>query len=219
MKNILAKAQKHLANSELDFEQRMLNLISATSALALHADLKEVLNFAKEKSIPYTKVYEVILQNYLFAGFPAGIEGMICLYEVFPSEEKPKFENPYKNYEKTLADGEELCQKIYGKNFGKLIEHFEKLCPELADWMIFEGYGKTLSRKGLSAVERELCAVSTLAVLSWKRQLISHIKGAKNVGATEIQVRETILQTSVFLSEEVVQKYLGLICYNSSDIF
>lgn len=211
MKNILVKAQKHLENSELDFEQRMLNLISATSALALHTDLKEVLNFAKEKEIPYTKIYEVILQNYLFAGFPSGIEGMICLYEVFPNEEKPKLENPYKNYEKTLANGEALCQKIYGKNFDKLIEHFEKLCPELADWMIFEGYGKTLSRNGLDSVGRELCAVSTLAVLSWKRQLFSHIKGAENVGATKIQIKETIAQTTVFLSEEVVQKYLELI--------
>lgn len=211
MKNVLDKAQKYLTSSQLNFEQRMLNLISSTSALALHADLKEVLNFAKEKSIPYTKIYEVILQNYLFAGFPAGIEGMICLYEVFPNEEKPKIENPYKNYDKTLADGEALCQKIYGKNFGKLIEHFEKLCPELAEWMIFEGYGKTLSRKGLTAFERELCAISTLAVLSWKRQLISHLKGAKNVGATEVQIKETILQTSVFLEKETVQKYLELI--------
>ncbi|KAA3600869.1 MAG: carboxymuconolactone decarboxylase family protein [Calditrichaeota bacterium] len=211
MKNILAKAQKYFTNSELDFEQRMLNLISSTSALALHTDLKEVLNFTKEKDIPYTKIYEVILQNYLFAGFPAGIEGMICLYEVFPNEEKPKFENPYKNYDKTLADGEALCQKVYGKNFGKLIEHFEKLCPELAEWMIFEGYGKTLSRKGLTVIERELCAVSTLAVLSWKRQLISHLKGARNVGATEVQIKETILQTSVFLPKEIIENYLKLI--------
>ncbi|MFM8772019.1 MAG: carboxymuconolactone decarboxylase family protein, partial [Candidatus Kapaibacterium sp.] len=54
----------------------------------------------------------------------------------------------------------------------------------MQSWMIIEGYGKTLSRKGLPVLERELCIVCMLAALDKPAQLYSHVRGAFNVGAT-----------------------------------
>lgn len=64
--------------------------------------------------------------------------------------------------------------------------------------MIVEGYGKVLSRPQLGTVERELCTVAALTVMSKERQLLSHIKGSLNIGASKDEVREVILQTSLF---------------------
>jgi 4-carboxymuconolactone decarboxylase len=190
-----------------------LQAISASSALGLMGNLKYFLIEAKKNEIPYHKIYEVILQNYLFAGFPAGIEGMICLSETFPEKEHEKkhIKNDYLNYKETFERGENLCQKVYGKNFDKLMKNLASLCPELAEWMIFEGYGKTLSRPFLDVLTRELCSVATLTVLDWKRQLISHIKGSRNVGASEPEIRETILQTCLFLDKSSVENSLKLL--------
>ena len=86
-----------------------------------------------------------------------------------------------------------------------------ELSPELAEWMIVEGYGKVLSRPQLSPVERELCTVAALTVMDWERQLFSHIKGALNVGAAKNEVKEAILQASLFAGTPASQKGLQLL--------
>ena len=57
----------------------------------------------------------------------------------------------------------------------------ESLNPDLSAWILEDGYGKVLSRKGLKPAERELIAVAMLAALGWERQLESHVRGALNL--------------------------------------
>ena len=64
------------------------------------------------------------------------------------------------------------------------------LSPELDEWMIVDGYGKTLARPGLSAAERELCAVAALAARGAVRQLDPHLEGAERLGLARAFVRE-----------------------------
>jgi 4-carboxymuconolactone decarboxylase len=67
-----------------------------------------------------------------------------------------------------------------------------KMCgfhPELADWILEDGYGRVLSRPVLTVVERELLVVAVLATLNVPAQLKSHQYGALRVGATEPQVK------------------------------
>ena len=61
--------------------------------------------------------------------------------------------------------------------------------PDLADWILEDGYGRVLSRPGLSVRERELLVVAVLSTLDVPAQLKSHQLGALRVGATEAQVR------------------------------
>jgi alkylhydroperoxidase/carboxymuconolactone decarboxylase family protein YurZ len=58
--------------------------------------------------------------------------------------------------------------------------------------MILEGYGKTLSRPALGALEREYCVIAILTVTRMWRQLRSHAIGAVNVGGTRAGVRDAI---------------------------
>jgi len=60
--------------------------------------------------------------------------------------------------------------------------------PELAEWILEDGYGKVLSRPVLSIRERELIVVAVLAALRLPLQLESHARGAVRVGATEREV-------------------------------
>lgn len=56
--------------------------------------------------------------------------------------------------------------------------------PDLADWILEEGYGRVLSRGVLSIRERELIIVAVLSALRLPLQLESHLRGALRVGAT-----------------------------------
>src|SRR5918992_1063429 len=59
--------------------------------------------------------------------------------------------------------GEVLCARVYGPWYSRLRARMCRLSPELDEWMVIEGYGKTLSRRGPGPAVRELCAVAALA--------------------------------------------------------
>ena len=126
----------------------------------------------------------------LYAGFPAAIEYLRAL----SAGERPRTiargraSNPG-GVRTIRARGERLCVRVYGPEYRRLRSFMRALSPELDAWMIEEGYGRTLSRPGLSVVERELVTVAALAALGWERQLDAHRRGAERVGARPAEVR------------------------------
>ena len=137
------------------------------------------------------EIYEVVLKTYLFAGFPAALESVRALTKVFGAEDRSmnredEFVSAYKDH---ADSGKILYKKVYRGNAGRVREEMIKLSPELAAWAMIEGYEKTLSRTELDIKTRELCTVAQLTQLGWDRQLYSHILGARNVGATQEEIR------------------------------
>lgn len=163
---------------------------SAAAVQRLDA-LREGITAAITLETPLIAVYEILLQTYLFAGFPAGIEGLSVFAGtlnaagvVFVPPIADNFDegNFYKR-------GVPLYKKVYGAVADKMSAAVDSVSPDLYHWMLVEGYGKTLSRAGANSITRELCIVAVLAVLGWQRQLFSHVRGAINVGATPDEVR------------------------------
>jgi alkylhydroperoxidase/carboxymuconolactone decarboxylase family protein YurZ len=66
----------------------------------------------------------------------------------------------------------------------------------MAEWLVLEGYGKVLGRKGLTFKERELCIVAILAALKFEDQLYSHINGALRAKASIAEIRSVIKSLS-----------------------
>lgn len=123
-------------------------------------------------------VEEVLLQTYLFAGFPRALNAMREWRRVHPVvATEPLAREP------SRADGEATCATVYGPMYDRLRDNIRHLQPLFDDWMITEGYGKVLSRPGLDLARRELCIVAACAATTQDRQLHSHLHGAKNAGA------------------------------------
>ena len=138
-------------------------------------------------AIPDAWVEELLLQTYLFAGFPRSLNAMREWRRVHPAVAgSPVSPEP------TRADGEATCERVYGKMYERLRENIRHLHPLLDDWMITEGYGKVLSRPGLDLPRRELCIVAACAATGQDRQLHSHLHGARNAGASIGVVDETL---------------------------
>jgi len=95
---------------------------------------------------------------------------------------------------------------VYGKFYDKLRHNIVELHPELDEWMILEGYGKVLSRPGLDLVRRELCIVASCVAAGQDRQLHSHLHGARNVGAPEQAISDTLSALDGLVDEEHLKR-------------
>jgi len=177
----------HLKNLQKKF---YLPLICAASVSRSEQNFRKLLSLAKRKKVPYSKLYEALLQNYLFAGYPSAMVSLKILREYFPNATHRTTDdmNLY-HYKKR---GEQNCKLIYGSKYDKLIYNVRHFSPDLSKWLVLEGYGKVLGRKGLSLKERELCIVSVLSILKFEDQLYSHINGAARTGAKLIEIKSVI---------------------------
>lgn len=134
--------------------------------------------------VPADAVEEILLQTYLFAGYPRAINAFFTYQGWVASREG---ERPSRGPETPDPDmwrrrGETVCRRVYGDNYEALQRRMARLHPALAEWTLVEGYGKVLGRPGPSVASRELAAVGTLIALGAERQLLAHLHGSLNVG-------------------------------------
>jgi 4-carboxymuconolactone decarboxylase len=190
----------------------LLPLICAAAVLRLDDILEELILLAKRKRIPNTRLYEALLQNYLFAGYPSAIISLKILNKHVQFNANTSNDDMNLYHFKTR--GEKNCKTIYGNKFDKLIANVNNFSPELSEWLVLDGYGKVLGRDGLSLKERELCIVSVLTALKFEDQLYSHINGAFRVGATIGDIEQVIDNISLLgkkslstLGKKILKKY------------
>jgi 4-carboxymuconolactone decarboxylase len=146
------------------------------------------------RSCPSTWIEELILQTYLFAGFPRALNAAREWRRAAPDVARPSSE-PATDPEVWTAEwrsrGEATCATVYGDAYARLRYNIAALHPALDTWMIVEGYGKVLSRPALDLARRELCIVAACAHTGQDRQLHSHLHGALNAGASAGSVDST----------------------------
>ena len=190
-----ASVSDALENSLRDSLEVLIRL-SAVIASRRDEELESVMRVAAERDAT-DAIEEVILQSYLFLGYPIALNAMArwrAVSGVGPEEHAAVERDTW------LERGEEVCRAVYGGQYARLRANVRHLHPDMESWMVEEGYGKVLARPGLSLQERELCIVAQLVVLDVPRQLYSHVRGALNVGATESAV-EVALQVGLEYAE------------------
>jgi len=190
-----------------EIKNMALPYLAALLVLKKSSEFKQEILRCLDTGINIHEIQETIIQTYLFDGYPAALEGLITLrktigdkYESQPAE--PITENSMKEW---ILRGESTCRKIYSSNFEKLMKNVKDLSPDLANWMLWEGYGKVLSRGSLDLKTRELINVAILAVKDYPRQLHSHLKGALNVGVKS-ELVDTLFLKIDNLSPERIEK-------------
>ena len=178
----------------------LLPLICTAGALRNEVYLRLLLSKAKTLNVDVNELYESLLQNYLFTGYPSAMISLKILKEYFPDHHEDLSEdwdlNRYRDR------GTQNCKKIYGKKFEKLISNVKSFSPELSDWLVLEGYGKVMGRKELSLKKRELNNVSVLSVLKFEDQLYSHINGAFRTKSSKEEVKRVLNNLKFFGSNK-----------------
>ena len=173
---------------------RLLALYAATVATADSACMRLAVGVSAAGGVPRQALYEVVLQSYLFLGFPRMLLAAEQLEHVLPRQDASADTRPINEDEASrwFERGLILYNQVYGDKAAVLRHKVEGMAPEVFRWMIIEGYGKVLSRAGLSIVDRELAIVSFLMMENREQQLVSHMNGAVNVGAPA-ELLETVV--------------------------
>ncbi|SMB93819.1 carboxymuconolactone decarboxylase family protein [Deinococcus hopiensis] len=84
-------------------------------------------------------------------------------------------------------------QQIFGTQEERILERLSALDPDLMAYVRDFAYGTVYERPGLDLRTKELVACALLASLGSPDELRTHLRGALRAGASEEEVRETLL--------------------------
>jgi 4-carboxymuconolactone decarboxylase len=204
-------AEPRTSVAPLEASLRHLVRIAGAIAGSPEGQVRTVMSDALDSVDPIA-VEEIILQSYLFAGFPRALNAARAWRA---ASERPA---PADDSEAQIANldmwrelGERTCRIVYGDSYERLRENVRELHPALDEWMIVDGYGKVLSRPGVDLRTRELCIVAACAVAGQQRQLHSHLHGALNAGATPGDVGLVLDALADLIARDDLAKYRQLL--------
>src|SRR3954465_10402489 len=208
---MMAGSESRISLASLDPGLRHLVRISGAIAGSPEGQMRAILAEAIDEVDP-AAVEEIILQSYLFAGFPRALNAARAWRAVSgcvaPAEDDESTADDLAGWR---ARGEETCSIVYGDHYEKLRHNIRDLHPALDEWMILDGYGKVLSRPGVDLRTRELCVVAACAVSGQQRQLHSHLHGALNAGASAGEVAAVLDALSDLISRDDLSRYRQLL--------
>ncbi|WP_027694966.1 carboxymuconolactone decarboxylase family protein [Vibrio litoralis] len=93
--------------------------------------------------------------------------------------------------------GLQLLSEIDGEAGHNVIESLQDICPDLAKYTIEYPFGDIYARPGLDLKSREIATVAALTALgNCAPQLKVHLHAALNVGCSEDEIKEVIIQMS-----------------------
>jgi 4-carboxymuconolactone decarboxylase len=182
----------------MDEARRALVRISAALSPCSTADLRGALRDAVGVA-DADAVEEVLLQGYLFAGYPAALNAFRLWREASGRDAPPAVSDDAISWGER---GLEVFGIVYGAQAARLREKVAALHPDLERWALNEGYGKVLGRPGLDLATRELCIAALLASLDAEPQLYAHLRGALNAGASEEDVEDALREAGRSMTPE-----------------
>lgn len=102
------------------------------------------------------------------------------------------------NLSERYKRGRNKLQEIDGEAGKNVINSLESISPDLARFIIEYAFGDVYSLKTLDNKSKEIVAVSSLIAQGALPQLKLHLNGALNSGCSITEVKEIILQMSVY---------------------
>ena len=99
-----------------------------------------------------------------------------------------------------LAKGREVQAQLWPQVASGATGTFPaaKLAPDFYRYVAATAFGLIWSRPGLAIRDRSLATVAQLSALGRSDELRAHLRGALNVGLTQDELVEVLMQTAVY---------------------
>ena len=154
------------------------------------AAVRRAARVARRAGVMRRAIEETALMLVLYAGYPAALETFRILNVVWPGHARRTHEGTPSVWRRR---GAALSQRIYGPVHERLLAAVRALHPDLAAWMVENGYGRVLARPGLAVGAREQITVAVLSAMGRERQLVSHLLGAARAGVRPAGIRRALM--------------------------
>jgi 4-carboxymuconolactone decarboxylase len=184
----------------LDLKQREIVIVAALTAIgSVRPALKFHIHGMLNVGCTPQEVVETVLHAVVYAGFPAAQDGMTIAREVFKErnvEYKPVSSRPEGD---RYQLGIQNLQQTEGDRVKTIATRFAAIAPDLSRLIIEFARGEIWNRRGLSLKSREFATLAMVTVLGNQPHSIqAHVEGALRSGATETEIKELILQMTVY---------------------
>lgn len=182
------------SGSGLSGKQRSIVPIAAFTANGNLPALRSSLAEGLENGLTVNEIKEILVQMYAYCGFPKSLNALNTFMAVV-EERKAAGKDDEVGTESTpvLSDmnmaerGEAIRTQLVGHPVtGKVYE----FCPVIDRYLRAHLFGDIFSRSNLDYKSRELATVAALATMGMDAQLRSHLSICRNLGFTEIQLRD-----------------------------
>ncbi|OCK80546.1 4-carboxymuconolactone decarboxylase family protein [Lepidopterella palustris CBS 459.81] len=99
-----------------------------------------------------------------------------------------------------FAEGLKIRYEVAGKEYvdRSLSNGSSEFARPMQELVTEAGWGSVWSRPGLERKQRSLLNIAMLCALNRSTELGVHVRGAVNNGASEIEIRETLLQAAIY---------------------
>lgn len=94
--------------------------------------------------------------------------------------------------------GLELFQNMVGPQGTAALEEVRQCYPDMAEFIVANGFGDIYSRPGLDLKQRELITLSSLITQGAAEQLPMHVNAALNIGLTPEELIEVVIQCTAY---------------------
>lgn len=184
----------------LDLKQREIVNVAALTALgSVRSPLKFHIHGMLNVGCSPQEVVETIIHAVVYAGFPAAQDGMTIARSVFKErgiQFKPVSARPQGDrYQLGLQN----LRQTGGDQVQSVATRFAALAPDLSRLTVEFAHGEIWNRTGLSLKSRELATLAmVIAVGNHDSSVQYHVEGAARAGATETEIKELLLQMTVY---------------------
>jgi 4-carboxymuconolactone decarboxylase len=109
------------------------------------------------------------------------------------------------------SDSQSIPDLLWGSQRPQIEAHLEGLDPDLKRYVLEFAYGEIYPRAGLELKTKELLACAMLLALGSTAELKTHLRGAIQAGASETELRETLLFAIPYLGFPRVNAGFGVL--------
>lgn len=183
-----------IKNQTNDMKQQSIVAISAFTATGNLSQLQDALNKGLDAGLTVTKIKEMLVQLYAYAGFPRSLNAINTLKSVLDERKKKGIND---------KEGKASSQQIFSNTkyeYGKDVQtkltgttaigEAQKFVPVIDTFLKEHLFADIFSRDLLDYQTREIVTISALASMDGtESQLQSHLNVGKNVGLGEQQLR------------------------------
>lgn len=203
-----------LSRGGLDVKAKSLAIIAMLAAAGNHTSaLRLHLSGALANGVTREELIEVLIQLSVYRGFPAALNAFAVARETFADTTvatPAAFTTASAETRVARLDrGRATLAKTSGASGDAVVRSFDDIAPDLGRMIVEHSYGEVFARAGIDMKTRELTACAALAAVGSKTTetpLRVHINAALNVGATQEEVLETLVNLAPYSGYPTVQQ-------------
>ncbi len=185
----------------LNREDRMICTLGILGFLPQPAALEQMVEAALDIGLEPRTILETFMHSGLYAGYVTTESAAVIAQKVFKARGLTVAQDPEANATNEELDrrGIELMQKLHGPRAAKGYGAGDNpITSKLYNNAIRYGYGELWFRPGLDHRQRMLVAIASFTSIPLESQLRKWSPSAMNIGLTEDQVIEAVIQTAPY---------------------